>query len=503
MRTVRGAALACACACVVGLGLVSSPASASVVQRGQHVPDGFVSGDPHLLRVRPIIGEVPAARPGLASSAAGPAIARFGVAVVATCDLARVTSAVAVPRTEVDGDVPGACVIGAERGVRQGGRLLLGPARLSGSDVATVRAHKARGRALAIEITLADRGAAALAEDPSTQELVVVVDGDVLRGGLTSSPTAPTDGSKVKLTLQPDRALSRADAARIVDAIEQSRSEEVIGFADQVTMTRQARELFGSNAPKVVDKVEFQRDCPTKQDQFTYVLGCQGDSRIYLLRVDRPDLAAIMPVTAAHEMLHAAYAELAPGERRRIDRLLDQAFEGTSDQRLRDTLAQYAKAEPGQRHNELHSILPTEVTDLGPALERYFRRYFTDRGAIVSAFAGYQGVFDTLQAQYDQLSAEVAALDAQLRELEPRAEAAGTEADRLASEIEGLRRQGRFDESNRLVDPQNGAVDEANALAAQYNDLVAQYNAKVAALNALAITAREIDAALGVDSGQT
>ncbi len=51
--------------------------------------------------------------------------------------------------------------------------------------------------------------------------------------------------------------------------------------------------------------------------------------------------------------------------------------------------------------------------------------------------------------------------------------------------------------------PQNAAVDEANALAAQYNDLVAQYNVKVDALNALAISAREIDAALGVDPTRT
>ncbi len=88
-----------------------------------------------------------------------------------------------------------------------------------------------------------------------------------------------------------------------------------------------------------------------------------------------------MPVTAAHEMLHAAYAELAPGQRRRVDQLLDQAFEASADQRLRDTLAEYADAEPGQRHNELHSILPTEVAELSPPLERYYQRYFEDRGA--------------------------------------------------------------------------------------------------------------------------
>jgi hypothetical protein len=421
---------------------------------------------------------------------------------VATCDLGRVTASVAVPATEADDDLPGACVVSPDGAAERREQLLLGAARLTGSDVASAQVGKARGAearhgAFDIEMTLTDRGAAALAADPATDGLVTVVDGQVLRGELTSSTDADADGM-ARLTLTPDRALSRADVDRIVDAIDQSRSEEVIRFADQVAMTRSARRLFGHNAPKVVDKVEFKRDCPTKQDQFTYVLGCQGNRRIFLLRVDRPDLAAIMPVTAAHEMLHAAYAELAPRERRRIDRLLDDAFEASADERLQETLAQYAEAEPGQRHNELHSILPTEVADLGPALERYYARYFEDRGAVVAAFAGYQGVFDALQAQYDQLSAEVDGLQAQLTELEPRAEAAGAEADRLGTEIDALRRQGRIDESNALVGRQNAAVDEANALAAQYNDLVGQYNAKVDELNALAITAREIDAALGV-----
>jgi hypothetical protein len=488
---------------VLGLSITLVTPMAGAGASVRALPDGFVSGAPHILRVRPVIGDVPAVGRAVSASAAGPAIARFGAAVVATCDLSRVTASVAVPTTDPDDDEPGACVVNAEADSKRDQHLLLGAARLTGSDVAsarvrTARDSKARKPKLVLELGLTDRGVAAFASEPSTAGLVVVVDGEVLRGELTTSAPG-SDAGQSTLTLVPDRALTRSEAEALVDAIGQSRSEEVIGFADQVTMTRSARRLFGANAPQVVDKVEFQRDCPTGQDQFTYVLGCQGDSRIFLLRVDRPDLAAIMPVTAAHEMLHAAYAELAPRERRRIDRLLDEAFEASADQRLRDTLAEYAVAEPGQRHNELHSILPTEVAELSPALERYYERYFDDRGAIVTAFNGYQGVFDALQAQYDQLSAEAAAIEAQLTDLEPRAGAAGAEADRLAGEIDRLRRQGRFEESNGLVDAQNAAVNLANELAGRYNDLVAEYNVKVEALNSLAITAREIDAALGVE----
>jgi chromosome segregation ATPase len=229
------------------------------------------------------------------------------------------------------------------------------------------------------------------------------------------------------------------------------------------------------------------------------VLGCQGDDRIFLLRVDRPDLTQIMPVTAAHEVLHAAYARLDPAERRRIDRLIDEAFTSSNDQRLRDLVTEYDRLEPGERHNELHSLLGTEVSALSGPLERYYRRYFRDRRRIVEAFNGYQSVFDTLKAQYDQLKSEVDALDAQLQGLSSQLKAAVGEADQLLGQIEALRAQGRIEESNRLVDAQNAAVNYANALADQHNGLVDQYNAKIDALNALAIAGQQLDDAISVE----
>jgi len=67
------------------------------------------------------------------------------------------------------------------------------------------------------------------------------------------------------------------------------------------------------------DGVAFAKDCPTPDSRNAFVLGCyQPDRRrIFILRVDRPDLAATMTVTAAYEMLHAAYADLDTTARKR------------------------------------------------------------------------------------------------------------------------------------------------------------------------------------------
>ncbi len=491
----------------LALGLVASllvPARVANGDVANDIPDGFVSGTTHVLRIRPSIWEAPP-EPRL-RSAAGTAIAKLGEAVVATCDLAAVTSTLGVLNTARVDDVPSACVVDpVHTTIARADRLYLGPSRLTGSDVASARVRatraskKARPR-FGIELALTDRGAATVAADPTMTGLNAVVDGTALRGTLSSAISQTTPGPTTTLQFTPDGQLSRADAYRIVDAIEQSRSEEVIGFAHQTTMTRDARALFGSNEPRIEDKRRFAQDCPVPDSPGTLVLGCQGADRIFLLRVDRPDLSQIMPVTAAHEMLHAAYARLAPPERRKINRRLDAAFASSTDPHLRDVIAEYGTIEPGARHNELHSLLGTEVVALGPALEQYYARYFEDRQQIVRAFQSYQSVFDALEAQYNQLSSEADALDAQLKDLEPQVQAAGAEADRLAGQIDSLRAQGRIDESNRLVDPQNAAVNRANSLADQFNGLVADYNSKVEALNALAITAHQIDEALGVDA---
>jgi len=463
------------------------------------IPDGFLSGEAHALRVRPILGEV-APEP---KHRLRPPAARVAAAAMASCDLAQVTKVGAVPSTDRPDDIPSACVVNSVHpSTQRARRYLLGPSRLTGSDVASVRVSETRVSRKAtptytVGMKLTDRGAAAFAADPSTTGLAVVVDGEIVPGTLSTANEPINGGSELTLTYgAKPGTLSRAAATRLVRSIDQARSEEVIGFAEQLTMTRDARAIFAANAPRIDDKGRFAKDCPIPDAQGTFVLGCQGGDRIFLLRVDRPDLAQIMSVTAAHEMLHAAYARLDPAERRRIDRLVDEAFTSSTDQRLRDLVTEYDKLEPGERRNELHSLLGTEATTLSRPLERYYRRYFRDRTRIVEAFNGYQSVFDALRAQYEQLKSEVDGLEAQLQGLSGQLDAAGGEADQLAGQIESLRSQGRIEESNRLVGTQNAAVNRAHALADRYNGLVDEYNAKVNALNALAIAGQQLDDAI-------
>src|SRR5207237_183825 len=124
-----------------------------------------------------------------------------------------------------------------------------------------------------------------------------------------------------------------------------------------------------------------------------------GDQHIYLVRIDRSELAPEERVVASHEMLHEAYARLSKGEQKRLGPLIDQSLALIHDPALTARLGDYDRTEPGQRYNELHSILGTEYRTLSPGLEAYYRRYFSDRLAVVAASEQFDHVFSDLESE--------------------------------------------------------------------------------------------------------
>ena len=70
----------------------------------------------------------------------------------------------------------------------------------------------------------------------------------------------------------------------------------------------------------------------------------------------------------------------------------------------------YARIEPGEHANELHSILGTEVAELSPDLEEYYAKYFTDRASVTALHASANAVFVELKARTDDLVSQMNAL---------------------------------------------------------------------------------------------
>jgi hypothetical protein len=81
-----------------------------------------------------------------------------------------------------------------------------------------------------------------------------------------------------------------------------------------------------------------------------------------------------------------------------------------SNKDIAERFAFYDRTEPGERDNELHSVIGTEISAISPALEAHYRKYFSNRSKVLALHDKYAGVFAELQAEGDTLSAQLTAL---------------------------------------------------------------------------------------------
>ena len=271
---------------------------------------------------------------------------------------------------------------------------------------------------------------------------------------------------------------------------------EIASLAAQTEMTGRSRTFFYGAMPAVETGTSFVTDCPAADAANSQILGCYHDGRIYVLAVNRPELAQVVMVTAAHEMLHAVYDALPADTRADADAMTSGYYATTTDDRLKRIVAQYDARAPENRPNELHSLIPTQVAALTSDLDAYYAPYFRDRAPVLAAYDQYISVFEGLIDQYDALKAQLDDLRARITDLRNQSDAAAGEANRLAGQIDALRAQGRFAESNTLVGPQNAAVSRAQSLNAAANGLVAEYNAVVDQINAVAAQLGGLESAL-------
>ena len=262
---------------------------------------------------------------------------------------------------------------------------------------------------------------------------------------------------------------------------------DVAELSTRTTMTSEARFYFYASHPDVQDRTEFNKSCNNLKTQETVVLGCYAARRIYLFDVTDPKLEGIKEVTAAHEMLHAAYERLDVRERNRVNALLETVSESVNDEGLQKLLKEYDKTEPGERLNELHSILGTQVASLGSELETYYAQYFTDRQAVVAMSQKYESVFNDLKAEQDKLAAD---MDRLASELALESSSYNESIVQLNADIArfNVRANGSDFSSQSEFNAQRSALvaqqEQLRQTQAQLNAKIALYNEKRSALEA-------------------
>jgi hypothetical protein len=276
-------------------------------------------------------------------------------------------------------------------------------------------------------------------------------------------------------------------------------------YADRAQLTDEGRFLFYASSPSVHRDPAFGNVCGRSTESFG-VLGCYvpADRTITLFDVTDERLDGIEEVVAAHEMLHAVWDRMSRAEQDALIPLLDaEAEKRADDPAFQETLALYAELEPGERHNELHSIIGTEFPDTSSALETHYSRYLGDRTAVLAlhdrsnaVFVEYQTKAETLAAALDELKASIDADYA--------AYTAGIDA--LNAAIDDFNRRagipGAFSSQSQFDAERNGLTAQGQALDAQYAAIRArgdEYDAKVAELNAIYEEIAVLNEAINID----
>jgi hypothetical protein len=259
-------------------------------------------------------------------------------------------------------------------------------------------------------------------------------------------------------------------------------------LATDDNLTAKGTHLFYINRPAVVESTSFKSDCP--QHEQTIVLGCYRpyEAGIYVLKIASDSrLNGVMQVTAAHEMLHAAYDRLSPTERTQVNAwLLAYYHDGLTDERIKQTIAAYKTTEPNDVVNEMHSVFGTEVADLPPNLEHYYQQYFAKRSAITDLASSYQAEFTNREQAIKQYDAQLKDMKAEINNDEAVLKSQQGAINRQSQQLAALKNEGRIADYNQGVGSYNQAVHSYNALVGTTRQLIAEYNQIVVRRNAIA-----------------
>ena len=239
---------------------------------------------------------------------------------------------------------------------------------------------------------------------------------------------------------------------------------EVTAFANRLLLTEEGREVFFSAGPIVRAAPQYEVDCRTFGSDDT---GCYSDGRIVIFERRDPRLDGMMEVTAAHELLHAAWERMTSDERAFLEPSIRAAFATIPD--MESTIAGYldyygvTSVDNPQMLDEMHSFVGTDVVPVDPALEAHYSRFFADRPSVValndvSRLAQLRARFDQINARMGELNAAADALGARIE--------AGAVADYSTA----------VTEFNANVTEQNALIAEFDLGRAEVDDLLALLN---------------------------
>jgi len=265
-----------------------------------------------------------------------------------------------------------------------------------------------------------------------------------------------------------------------ISVLQYSPSAEIVELTNTVDYTDEGRFYFYAARPIIDGTTLFNKMCE-RQEKESAILGCYVNNLIYIFDVKNEKLAGVKTVTAAHEMLHVAYRRLPASEKERVDELLAQEHAKQNSPDLKGRMEYYERTEPGEKFNELHSIIATEFSDISPELEKYYSRFFNDRQKIVALHDSYNSQFKELSNKQQSLSKELDTLAAEIKQLSEQYNVSVDELNGNISRFNDRAASGYFVSEAEFNTSRGQLQEKSDQLAALRNEVdgkVAQYEAK-------------------------
>lgn len=264
-------------------------------------------------------------------------------------------------------------------------------------------------------------------------------------------------------------------------------SAEIEELVEKSSMNDSGRTLFYASTPELNERSEFNENCKDLLNESSTILGCYN-GQIYIFNVSDERIKSVKYVTAAHEMLHAAYDRLGVLEKNRVNELISDEISKTTDPNIAEQLKMYSELEPGHEINEMHSVLGTEGRELSPELEEYYARYFCDRSLVVNEHEKYKGIFEELEKRADSIEQRMVALEQEIESLKNNYE---TSVQKLSNDIDNfniMADSGGFQDEVSFYVRRSEIVAEQTRLSNQVNminQLINEYNSYVVELQTL------------------
>ena len=279
-------------------------------------------------------------------------------------------------------------------------------------------------------------------------------------------------------------------------------SPTVLSLVEDGGMNGKGQFYYKASIPELSSAEDFNEVCRKDREESDAILGCYTNQRIYVYDVQDERLAGVKEVTAVHEGLHAIYERLSVGDKNYVNGLLDNEYKKlANDSELKERMDYYARTEPGQFYNELHSIIATEKSDIGRSLEEYYGKYFSDRQKVVKMHLSYAGTIKALaekaqklndeisvqksqlEARIDNYNKEISALNNSIAVFNNNANTAGY----YASQADFLQARRQLSNKASLIDKEYDAIkleiQRHQQLVEEYNQTAVQVNEVNSSLN--------------------